>query len=136
MSNKSDEVIIEQAQSVINGVIERHFEVIVMRWFKPLLKKAFPFGPAATEREKQLWHEQVEKTVVQLGRQTLIVLLTCAVFAQCVTAKPTMLEFYIIPVIKEDGTTAFIIAPKRKRWSWIHHRHTNKRLKKESVNDQ
>lgn len=91
MTEKSDREIKAQARLAINEVLmERRGEAV--RRLKPSLKRAFPFGPEATKREKQIWSKFVDETLAELANWPkpvaclLIAFLACSpAFAQATT---------------------------------------------------
>ncbi|MBS2008233.1 MAG: hypothetical protein JST01_14390 [Cyanobacteria bacterium SZAS TMP-1] len=83
---RTDKEIEEEAKKAINGVIQARKGMAALK-IRPEFRKAFPFGPQATEREKSIW----EKTVMQATRelekwpQTLVMAALLAVLS-CSTA--------------------------------------------------
>lgn len=91
MANKSDREIKAEARLAVNEVLmERRGEAV--RGLKASLRRAFPFGPQATKREKQIWAKFVAETLSELANWPtpiaclLIALLACSpAFAQTTT---------------------------------------------------
>jgi len=126
---KPDKQIAAEANAAINQVINRTKDSVIMKHFKPAIRKAFPFGPQATPLERTIWEETVERAIAELSRKlaaVLLVVLTLAVVpvsaAEPVTTvdgktaiDPTIRKKYdLIPAVKEDGTTVYILKPKSR----------------------
>jgi hypothetical protein len=134
MPKSSDAQTKKQALKAINQVIDAHRGIALLK-IKPDLRRAFPFGPTASEEQRRIWNETVEETMAELAKwpcRVTALLLAFALCAQSAIGKPAVEKFYLIPAIKEDGTTIFFVIPKRKRWSWNLH-HKQKPTKKEKV---
>ncbi len=65
--SKSDLEIQEEAKSAINVVIRAHKAMVPVK-IRPEIRKAFPFGPAASAREKRIWEDTVKTAMSELER--------------------------------------------------------------------
>jgi len=123
---KPDKQIEAEAKAAIDQVINRTKDSVIMKHFKPAIRKAFPFGPHATPLERTIWEQTVESAIADLSRKlaaVLLVVLLCGVPALAQGADPVpsykvtpeMLKRYdLIPATKEDGTTVYLLKPKSR----------------------
>ncbi|MDE1971136.1 MAG: hypothetical protein KGI50_06220 [Patescibacteria group bacterium] len=66
---KTDKQIEEECKLALNQVIKSHKGIAMLK-IRPHLRKAFPFGPQATEKERRIWEDMVRKATSELERWT------------------------------------------------------------------
>lgn len=64
---KTDKEIEAEAKAAINEVIAVRKGMAVLR-IRPEIRRAFPFGPKATDREKRIWNQTVEQACTELEK--------------------------------------------------------------------
>lgn len=91
MSNdkRTDKQIEAEAKLAINAVIrERRGQAA--RAIRPEMRKAFPFGPKASERERRIWDKLVDQATAELEKwpRTLPLALLVVLSVNAVSAMP------------------------------------------------
>jgi hypothetical protein len=66
--NKTDEQIKSEAVAAVKRVVDYHWGILLMSRIKPDIRKAFPFGPRATDREKKIWADTVDEELRKLAK--------------------------------------------------------------------
>ncbi|MBX9937684.1 MAG: hypothetical protein K2Y32_00440 [Candidatus Obscuribacterales bacterium] len=91
MSNdkRTDKQIEMEAKLAINEVIKAR-KGQAARAIRPEMRRAFPFGPKASEREKRIWDKLVDQATAELEKWpgTLPLALLLVFFAQAAEALP------------------------------------------------
>lgn len=55
-----------EAQLAVNRVLTAHRGMAALK-MRPEIRKAFPFGPKATDQERQIWEQTVKKAEWELS---------------------------------------------------------------------
>lgn len=79
MKEKSDEDILRECQATINVTVQSEQLAFVHGKLGQAIRKAFPYSPGASEREKEIWRECVDNALDSLKKQA-----TTAVIAICI----------------------------------------------------
>lgn len=64
-AKKTDRQLEEEAKVAINQVITVHKGLAALR-IRPEIRRAFPFGPKATDREKRIWEKTMMAAMKEL----------------------------------------------------------------------
>ncbi len=111
---KTDKEIEAEAKLAVNGVIRTHKKMAVEK-LRPEIRKAFPFGPTASAREKRIWEDTVKLALDEMSRwpQTLPIILLVALTlttqpAVCDSFKKDGKQWY---VVTDDGSMHMSVAP-------------------------
>lgn len=80
MKNRSDEDILRECQAVINVTAQSEQLAFVHNGLGKAIRKAFPFGPGASEREKEIWNECVDNALDSLKRVATTAVIVICIF--------------------------------------------------------
>lgn len=103
MKNRSDEDILRECQAVINVTVQSEQLKFVRNGLGKAIRQSFPFGPGASEREKEIWRECVDNALDSLKRVAATAVIAICIF---VLAAPVALA-------DDNSQTAVTIVDKQ-----------------------
>ena len=80
VKNRSDEEILRECQAVINVTAQSEQLKFVHNSLGRAIRQSFPFGPGASEREKEIWRECVDNALDSLKRVATTAVIVICIF--------------------------------------------------------
>lgn len=96
---KTDKQIEAEAKLAVNEVL-RQKRGLAIRNVRPEIRKAFPFGPQASEREKRIWEQVVMQASAEMEKWPpplavlLLLVISCSAALAQAPEEQTQEEFY------------------------------------------
>lgn len=112
MSNKSDEEILVEAREAQEKVVQANLAVFAQS-MRPKLKKAFPFGPKPSKREREIYQDLLKETLGNLEFLAKTFVLSVCLFV--VITSPAMAqennELKEVQILDKSGMPFAVVEP-------------------------